>query len=194
MEFNISGGYLAKVNITATTQNPHWKAFLGWVNGQFTLEDAAGYKIYDWSLTSVRGYVHATRKSTIANWSGIGCATEGQLEAENVALSHNSTDDNITKTFNDGAAGTHPAFVVGSKSFESDECPALNTYVNSTNQSTSFFEMAMYDGASIIYSTIINRNTAGYDNQFYDFQMIVPENGSETWAGITPYYLYVELT
>ena len=39
---NISGGMIAKMNISATMQNPHWKAFVGWIDGAFTLNDATG--------------------------------------------------------------------------------------------------------------------------------------------------------
>jgi hypothetical protein len=49
---NISGGYLAKLNISATVQNSRWKAFVGWVNGLFTLKDGTGSKIYDWSTAT----------------------------------------------------------------------------------------------------------------------------------------------
>lgn len=192
--FNISGGYLAKLNLTATIQNPHWKAFLGWVQGKFTLDDSTGSTIYDWELTTVGGQIYSTRNSSIANWSGIECATVLDLENENTLLEHNSPDDNITATFNNGAPGTHPAFNVGSVPISANSCPSLNTYINNGTQSDDFFEMTLHDGINIIYATTINSNTQGYDGDNYDFQMIVPENGNETWIGATAYYLYVELT
>ena len=190
--FNISGGHLAFLNITATIQNPHWKAFLGWVHGRFTLDDSAGSTIYDWSLTTIRGSVYATRNSTTANWTGIQCATPANLETENIALHHTSPDDNLTATFN--ATANHPTFTVGMRTIDANSCPALNTYINNQTQSANFFEMALYDGINIIYSTIINQNTVGYNGSSYDFQMLVPENGNSTWVGSTAYYLYVELT
>ena len=191
--FNISGGYLSKINLTATIQNPHWKAFLGWVQGKFTLDDSSGSTIYDWNLTMIRGQVYSTRNSSIANWGAIVCANVTTLTSEDVALEHSSPDDNITATFGNGVAGTHPAFSVGNVPIADDSCPAINTYRNNVTQSEYFFEMALYDGASIIYATRINRNTIGYDGNTYDFQMIVPENGNETWTGATAYYIYVEL-
>jgi hypothetical protein len=53
--------------------------------------------------------------------------------------------------------------------------------------------MALYDSTSIIYATILENDLAGYDGQTYDFQMLVPENGSQGFTGATAYYLYVEL-
>jgi hypothetical protein len=190
-QVNISGGYIAKLNMTATVQNPRWKAFVGWINGLFTLDDASGSTIYDWSLTSISGQVYATRSSGTITWASIGCASEANVEAENTALDHTGLSDNITATFK---SSTHRAFVVGSTPILTDACDySLNTYVGGVAQDLDFDEVVLYDSSNIIYASILQQNTAGYDNNNYDFQMIVPENGGSTWAGITPYYLYIEL-
>jgi hypothetical protein len=33
----------------------------------------------------------------------------------------------------------------------------------------------------------------GFDGVAYDFQMLVPDNGSSGWTGSIPYYVYVEV-
>ena len=78
-------------------------------------------------------------------------------------------------------------------SIAANQCPTLNTYINNVSQDTDFEEMALYDSTSIIYATILENDLAGYDGQTYDFQMLVPENGSQGFTGATPYYIYVEL-
>jgi hypothetical protein len=189
--FNISGGYISALNLTANVQNIRWKAFVGWVNGEFTLDDQGGATIYDWSLSTTTGRVYSTRDSSTIEWSSIQCANRStNLEAENVAMFHNSTQDNITKTFQ---YGTHNPFWVAGIPIGSDTCPTLNTYVGNASQDDDFEEMALYDSTSIIYATILENDLAGYDGQTYDFQMLVPENGSQGFKGATPYYLYVEL-
>ena len=45
----------------------------------------------------------------------------------------------------------------------------------------------------IVYATILEQDAQGFDNNQYDFQMIVPEVGL-TWSSSTAYYFYVELT
>ncbi len=190
--FNISGGYIAALNLSASVQNTHWKAFVGWVYGGFTLDDEGGSTIYDWSLAVTTGRVYATRDSSTIEWNLIDCANiTTTLEAENTAMAHNRTSDNITATFN--YPGTHDPFWVAGHSFSSNECPTLNTYVNSGTQDDDFEEMALYDSTSIIYATMLEPGLAGYDGQTYDFQMLVPENGSQTFSGATAYYIYVEL-
>ncbi len=190
--FNISGGYIAALNLTTSVQNTHWKAFVGWVNGAFTLDDSAGSTIYDWSLSVTTGRVYSTRDSNTIEWSSIECANiTTNLEAENAAMFHNRTSDNITATFS--YPSTHDAFPVAITNIGANACPTLNTYTNDNPQDDDFEEMALYDGTSIIYATILEDNLAGYDGQTYDFQMLVPENGSQGFTGATAYYLYVEL-
>lgn len=187
---NVSGGVISTINLTANVQNPRWKAFVGQVIGSFTLDDASGSTIYDWTLSSVTGRVYSTRESGSISWSSIGCASVANMESENNAMSLTSSDDNITATFDDT---THSLFYVGSTSISANSCPTLNTYVSNSSQDVSFEEMVLYDTSNIVYATILEENVAGFDGNVYDFQMIVPENGTAGYTGSTAYYLYVEL-
>ena len=54
--------------------------------------------------------------------------------------------------------------------------------------------MALNDGTSLIYATIIENQADGFDENNYDFQMIVPENATDGFNGATAYYLYVEIS
>jgi hypothetical protein len=191
--FNISGGYIAALNLTANVQNVRWKAFVGWVNGKFTLDDMGGSTIYDWTLSVTSGRVYSTRDSSTIEWNLVQCANSTtNLATESIAMFHNQTSqDNITSTFQ--YPGTHDTFWVAGRNIGANACPTLNTYTGSTPQDDDFEEMALYDATSIIYATILEDNLPGYDGQSYDFQMLVPENGSQGFTGATAYYLYVEL-
>jgi len=196
-KLNTSGGYITTFNISTTTQNTRWKAFVGQVTGSFTLDDSTGSTIYDWSLTSVAGEIFATRNSSTPSWTDIKCANTNLTEFENTQMSHTSADDNITKTFNDT---THAEFFVGAVNITLNTCPTLNTYINNATQDSDFEEILLTDSTnttleagSIIYSTIMEQDTVGFDGGSYDFQMIVPENGASGYSGSTAYYLYVEL-
>ncbi len=192
--FNISGGYIAALNLSASIQNTHWKAFVGWITAGFTLDDSAGSTIYDWSLAVTSGRVYATRDSSTIEWNSIQCANVSTtLAAEDLALSHNISlrQDTINMTFQ--YPGTHDPFWVAGTLFSSNQCPTLNTYVSDAAQDDDFEEMALYDSTSIIYAAILEPGLTGYDGQAYDFQMLVPENGAPGFSGATAYYLYVEL-
>ena len=185
---NISGGYLSKLNITATVQNEKWKAFLGWIDGRFTLDDASGSTIYDWSLSTVSGEVYSTRQSGAITWGSIACANSTQINAEDVALEHTGSD-NISSTFSENNTDT---YIVSGIPIGVNNCFSTNTYNDTGAQDTLFEEIVLYDTSNIVYATKIS-NEVGYDGSNYDFQMIVPENGNESFSGSTAYYLYVEL-
>jgi hypothetical protein len=188
---NISGGYISNFNITATVQNPNWKAFVGEIDGKFTLDDAGGSTIYDWSLTTVGGEVYATRASGAISWGTISCADAGEITTEETALNHTG-EDNISSTFT--ASSNVQTFVVAGQTIGAGSCSATNTYVNNASQGTEFEEVILHDTSNIIYTTILEEDETGYDGTDYDFQMLVPEVALDTWASSTAYYLYVELS
>jgi len=193
---NTSGGTIATVYLNATTQNPRWKAYVGNVTGSLTLDDANDNTVFDWTLTSIIGEVYATRTADSINWTGINCSNSTHISNENIALNHTNKDDNITTTFN---TQIHQDFFAGTREILQDTCFSVHTYVNSTSQTTNFEEIVLYDGTNetngnIVYASPLEQDSYGFDNQTYDFQMILPENGLPGWKSSTAYYFYVELT
>jgi len=186
---NISGGYVASLNITTTSQNSRWKGFVGWIDGKFSLDDASGSSIYDWSLGAIGGEVYASRNASTVDWGNIGCADAGEILAEDVYLEHSGLD-NISSTFSDTNDDT---YIVAGTQINPGACSAINSYVNNASQGSSFEEVILHDGINVVFGTGIEDAVAGYDGVGYDFQMILPENGNETFGGSTAYYLYVEL-
>ena len=192
---NTTGGSITTIRLNATTQNLRWKAYVGNVTGSLVLDDAGDNTIFDWSLTTFVGEIYATRSSSTINWSGINCTNSTVLGLENVLLNHTNPDDNITKTFN---SQTHQGFFAGTRQILQNTCFSVHTYINSTSQNSRFEEVALYDGTNMtngnmIYATPLEQDAFGFDNQTYDFQMIVPERGLSGWDSSTAYYFYAEL-
>ena len=190
---NVSGGYINVFNITARVQDPRWKGFVGNVTGSFTLDDSTGSTLYDWQLSSLTGKIFATRSNSTVNWANIGCANLTTLNTEADALNLSNLDDTLNATFNYSAGATHNAFYVGAVPILANTCPTLNTYQNNATQDSAFEEIALYSDPNIIYATLMEQGAVGYNGQNYDFQEIVPENGTPGFSGSTPYYLYIEL-
>ena len=186
---NISGAYIAKMNISSTSQNPHWKGFLGWINGKFTLDDSSGSTIYDWSSSTANGEVYATRGSGSIEWGNISCANATQINSENIVLNH-SGDDNISTTFSETNIET---YLVAGFFVDVGDCSSSNAYVNNDSQNSSFEEIVLFDDTDIIFAAEIEDDVVGYDGGTYDFQMIVPDYGNESIEGNVVYYLYVEI-
>lgn len=200
---NTSGGSITTMVLNATTQNLKWKAFVGNVTGVLTLDDAAGYTIFDWGVTNVGGVIFATTSSNSVDWDNINCTwgitgdntNRSVEEYQNIVMNHTSVNDNITATF---AQRDHSEFYVHQKTFNEDTCYSIHTYVNDTPQSTDFEEVLLYDGTNttngaLVYAAILEQDVQGFDEDIYDFQMIVAENGGQGFDSATPYYFYAEL-
>jgi hypothetical protein len=196
------GGYIVTMLLTARQQNEHYKAYVGNITGNYVLEDANNFSIYEWSISTIAGEVFATRTSGTVTWSNVKCANVSNVEQEMLEMHNNSTntpDDDINKTFDDDA-NDHWGFWAGSSVINANSCNySINPYVNDTAQTSSdlFEEVLLYDGSSnLIYVTRIENDQRGYRNDSvttYDFQLIVAENGSHS-ASQTDYYFYVQLS
>ena len=71
---------------------------------------------------------------------------------------------------------------------------AIATYVNDVAQvvdeNADFQEILLSDGVNLVFTTLLEDSQQGFDLNNYDFQIIVPDDPSDT---STPYYFYAEL-
>lgn len=187
-----AGGTITTMNLNGTFQNPHWKGFVGNVTGRLALRDSSNYSLYEWALTTISGEVYVSRSAS-ASWANISCANLTHVRTEEANMSHNaSAVDSISNTF--ALPGVHSAFSTANASFAANQCNyTTNTYVNGTSQTTDFYEVLLWDGSNMVYTSLLENRTAGFDLGTYDFQIIVAENGSTQVGTSTPYYFYVEL-
>lgn len=189
-----AGGSFTTLILNATTQTPRWKAYVGNVTGSFTLRDSSNDTLYDWGQTSTGGEVYSSRDNSI-DWSSLQCANGGSITTEEGVLNMTGSEiDSISNTFNESV---HKSFWVGVDQVANSTCPAIATYVNSVPQASGenadFQEILMRDTSnSLVYISIIDQDTIGYNNENFDFQMIVPESEFAT----TPhtYYFWLELS
>lgn len=188
-----AGGSFTTLILNGSFQNPRWKAYVGNISGVLTLDNAAGYSIYDWNLTTINGEVYISRNSSVT-WSTIGCATPTRISAEHTFLNHAySSIDNINNTFN---RSIHRGFYVSTTQITNSSCRSIATYVNDARQTdtenAAFQEILLTDNTNLVYATLLENNRAGFDNAQYDFQMIVPED--DTKVSPTTYYFYAEIS
>jgi hypothetical protein len=190
-------GTITTITLDANQQDYKWKAYVGNVTGKVALDNANGQSIYDWNLgTSGGGEVYVSKYSNI-NWNNISCVDQPSIDAEQASLSMSAIGaDNINSTFN---FTNHRSFNVGANSGlrNMSGCRSTATYINDTAQamgSGAFFqEILLRDSntGNMVYATFIESAHQGYDNQQYDFQLLVAENESATVP--TLYYFWVEL-
>jgi len=189
------GGYIHTINLNTLQQNYAWKAYVGNVSGQYTLDDADGATIYNWALpdSMIVGEVYVTRNATV-DFLSINCSNQTVSALENARFGFGQSDnDSINATFN---LSIHQSFNVGTRAVVASTCKSLFTFINDTYQpeavASNFSEVMLTDRHyGLIYSTVIESDATGFNNASYDFQLIVPENESATTA--TTYYFYVEI-
>lgn len=183
-----AGGYIHVMNINTTQQNPYWKGYVGNISGKLSLGDETN-SLFDWAMDQTSGKLYASRNNTL-NWNSIKCATPQEIESEDTDLGFQTTNSvSINKTFNNTL---HDSFYAFFNEIEQNSCSSatLNVYENESAQ--TFQEIVLSDtNSNLIYSSILRSGEVGFNNQKYDFQMILPEN--QNVSKTEEYYFYIEL-
>jgi hypothetical protein len=180
---------LTELLVDANTITKSWQGYYGKVSGAIMLKDSSGTRFYDWNIIQPTGEVYATRMSDV-NFADINCTNISEIANEETYIGQNLTDtDSVRNTFN---RSNHPQFSVGNIYIEANTCRATSLYVNSSAQNSTFYEVLLSDGTSnIVYTALLDLNQIGFDNQLYDFQMLVGENGRD--EATTTYFFFVEI-
>ncbi|MDD9954104.1 MAG: hypothetical protein OXR66_07255 [Candidatus Woesearchaeota archaeon] len=186
------GGNITEVHINALSITKSWQGYFGNITGNIRLDDANNDTFYAWGNTTVSGEVYASRNDTIS-WTTINCTNATERTTEETYLGHVVADgDSITNTFN---STSHPSFFVGLVNVTEDSCFSTNAFVNGAAQSAEFYQMLLSDNESnVVYTTIIETASTGFNGQTVDFQLLVGENEHSGSEGPTTYYFFTELS
>lgn len=189
-EIESQAGNLTELLVDANSITRSWQGYYGKVSGAIYLKNSVGSTFYNWNITQPKGEIYATRMSDV-NFANINCSNLSAIANEEIYIGQNLTDtDSVRNTFN---KSNHPQFYIGNTLIDANNCKATNLYVNSSAQDSTFYEILLSDGASnMIYTAILDTNQIGFDNQPYDFQMLVGENGNDQET--TTYYFFVEIS
>lgn len=197
-------GNVTQISIVGNTVTQTWQAYYGNVSGTITLDDALNNTIYNWQLASTEGEIYASESPIDFTYGNVFCydfdATDAgdssfNTLAEYEALLGLDADDadGIDETFTESAAYDH--FFVGSHRIN-DTCPTTQMYdQDEQSDPDKFQEVLLYDNTSdkLVYTAVIEQDAQGFDDRYWDFEMIVGENGHAGDTTTTTYYFYVEL-
>lgn len=178
-----AGGNITPVNLTSKSITEAWHGFYGQMQGNITLEDNAGFRMYAWAFNTSGGEVFASRNNSI-NWAIIGprndCTTDEALTG--------TGSDRTNLTF---AQSANTAFTVGGTNIGANSACTTHTYVNNASQVVDFEEVILNSTTSIVYTGLLELDATGFDGGAYDFQLIVPDNRT---SAVETYYFYAELS
>lgn len=198
-------GNVTQLTVDGLTVTQTWQGYYGNVTGTVTLDDANNNTMYDWSLASPEGEIYASQaqvtwtsgnvKCYDLELSDVGYSDHVTLSELETSLGLASDDiDGVNETFTEGT--TYDDFYVGEYHINT-ACPETQTYNGSeTKDSSSFQEVLLYDNTSneIVYTAILEEvEPTGFNDQPWDFQMLVGEDGHNGDTSTTTYYFYVEL-
>jgi len=215
-------GFVGNVTGTITLDDSSNNTLYNWSLGDPEGEVYATYlhtinwttgavKCWNWSLAT-GSYLQL---GELEGWANDG-QVPGGTNYTNLSLKSDDVDG-VNETFTcticaDGSEPTtqdynHTSFFVGGQEINGFQnynitgaCPYVKTY-NST-AGAAFEEVLLYqdtnsgDGINhdgLIYTALLQSDVNGYNNQSWDFQMIVGENGHNGDVSTTTYYFYVEL-
>ena len=207
-------GNVTSLKINSTIITKRWQGFYGNVTGLITLDDADNKTLYNWQLTSTQGEIYAANGSSVS-WSNVDCLNFSAGIGSGISSRYNIThlnnfiglgsdaeqseEESVNRTFNmtygDAGSGTSgETFDIGSITINNAaNCSMANMYANTGWQSSSFHEVILTDNTSIIFASILEQDTTGFQNIGIDFEMIVGVNGTDS-SNVRNYYFYAELS
>jgi len=192
-------GNVTYLDIYGYTTTQSWQGYYGNVSGTLQLADNNDKVLYNWSLLSPSGEVYATENgSGQVAWANIACFNLAGNHSALETWFNISTDDvdGINETFSD--ANSHDKFYTANTEFSAGECAAAYMYSEIGQGTTGIFEEVLLtdqsDDIQVIFTAILEElDEQGFDGEYYDFEMIVLENGHGTDTTARNYYFYVEL-
>jgi hypothetical protein len=208
-------GNVTELSITGFSTTQTWQGYFGNVSGTIQLADAADNVMYNWSLASPRGEIYASTNNSIV-WNYVQCLnfdSDGTYASDidnaggtsahgtNLTILESmfgvETDDvdGVNETFTLLGTG-HNTFYTNNLEFTPGECRNTQVFSNAgMGEDNKFEEVLLYEPTtySVIFTSLLNQDSIGFDNNPHDFEMLVLENGHLTDTQSTPYYFYVEL-
>jgi hypothetical protein len=202
-----TAGNINSLVLTATTVTQTWQGYYGNITGVISLEDASGNPLYNWSLDDPEGLIFATTKTTAPDWADVVCWDQSSVDTDNYytlaeyrsALGLVDADvDDIDTTFTDQ---NHAVMYFAGVTISANSCDSVAYLFNSSGEKEAgvFVETLLYDpdavdgsgDGDIIFTAIIEDGAVdGFNDIDNDFQLMVGENGHNSNAGTTTYYIY----
>ena len=168
-----------------------WQGFVGNISGELVLDDASNDTFYRWNLSTISGEVYASRNCSI-DWNLV--STQDDCDVDQSLTGTGS--DQVSRTFMPDQNAF--AYQVNSLIVNTSTICTAYPNVNDTKQTaTTLFENTILttgtvpNGNNTIYvGNLEDVGVAGFDEQEYNFQLLVPVNKT---SGFTTYCLYAEL-
>lgn len=171
----VTSGHIYHGDLDTTQLTYRWAGVFGNTTGQIVLRDGSGNTFYTWS--NANGKVVYVTTSNSPTWSSLTAATISTINTQASWINQANTADSYNNTFDDGT-GSLPS----------------NIFSVSAPTATvgSWTNYALEDGTNLIWAVGVT-TAAAYNGTTYEYEVLIPENGTGGDTSATTYYFYVEL-
>ncbi len=181
---NVTSGHVYLANVTAEQSTYHWAGVYGNATGKLVLGDSSSNKMYEWD--AVAKYIYFDDDNSIT-WGSLQLVSCSDVEGVYTYLS--GASDSCTNTF----TGTNNY----DSTVTSDSVANAITAQTYDDSSTAYWKtMALGDGGTSDIVFVAEADSAyhgAYDGTVANYQVILPEDGSNGDTTATTYYIWVEL-
>ena len=175
---SVISGNVTEANLTAVMSTYRWAGLFGTVSGTIVLADSSNNFFYNW--TGAKGVLVYASTANSITWSSLADATNADMPAW---LTTAGAVDNYTSTFT-GAAEN-----IGSLIFTTLTSDYAAPYPTGSGWRT----YSLTDGTNLVWAAKVVEDTAAYNGQTVDYELLLPEDGTANDATASTYYLWVEL-
>ncbi len=181
---DVDSGNIYLANLTAEQSTYHWAGVYGNATGKLILGDSSSNKMYEWD--AVAKYVYFDDDNSIT-WGSLQAVTCSDVEGVYGFLS--GASDSCSNTF----TGTNNY----DSAVTSDAVTGAITAQTYDGTSTAYWKtMAIGDGGTTDIVFVAEADSAyhsAYDGTVANYQVILPEDGSNGDTTTTTYYMWIEL-
>ena len=174
----LESGNITYADLNSDMTTYRWAGLLGNVSGDIVLGDGDENKLYSW--TGAGRMVYASEAASIT-WTSLVDAAVGDMPAY---ITGGADVDRYANTFTGGVepigSGIFPISSDHTLTFNSTGIAVWKTY-------------SLKEGVNLVWAGLVSENGNSYHNNTIDYQMILPENGSDGDAAIQTYNLWIEL-
>jgi hypothetical protein len=172
---DVQAGNITTANLETNMSTYRWAGLLGTVSGNLILGDSLNEILFSWNAKGQA--VYASEAGTI-DWSALAPAGNGDMP---VYLTTGS--DEYDETFN--ALETYQTGLF--------DIAGVNYATTQSSGASVWKTYSLLSGTDLVWAGLIVENGDAYDGSTVDYQMIVPEDGTELNTVLTTYNLWVEL-
>lgn len=180
-------GNITQVDLQANQSTMRWTAIFGNVTGDIKLGDADGDYIYNW--TAIGRVVYASVDAT-PDWANLEDALYADVTGALAYLADDTDADSYDNTFSGDLT---------TDTLDSDMFTISSDYVDTydSSQALTWRTFSLMDGGGtaddLVFAAEVQDGGDSYKGSVVDYQMLLPEDGTQGDTTLTTYNLWVEL-